>query len=143
MASLSTSNSAMTLVVRGLFPTPQNIEGYSADDSFSTDDVTPSERVMGVDGKFSAGYVPYPTKLTLTLQADSPSIDMFDAVLAAQVAAKELYIFDGVVIIPGIAKKYVFTKGYLAEMTPMSSGKKILQPRKFAIEFESQTPSPI
>lgn len=143
MATLTTANSAMTLVVRGLFPVPQNIQGYSADDSFAVADVTPSETYMGVDGQLSAGYVPYPTDLTLTLQADSPSIDMFDAVLSAQVAAKELYVFDGTVIIQGTGKKHVFTKGYMKEATPMSTGKKVLQPRKFTITFQNQAPSPI
>ncbi len=98
--------------------------------------------MMGVDGRLSAGYVPYPTKLNITLQADSPSTNMFDVVLAAQVAANELYVFDGVVILQGTNEKYVFTKGFLTAATPMSSSKKVLQPRKFTITFEKTSKAP-
>lgn len=142
MSTLTTANSSMSLLVRNLFPIPQAIHGYAADDSFAVDDVDPAETSMGVDGLLSGGYVPYSTKLTLTLQADSASSAMFETVLAAQVAAKEIYIWDGVVIIQGTGQKYNFTKGFLRNASPMPSAKKILQPRKFMIEFEACTPSP-
>lgn len=140
--TLTTANSSLTVQVRGLFPAPVSIQGYATDDSFAVDDVTPSERYMGVDGKFSAGYVPYPTKLTLMLQADSDSMQVFDDTLAAQVAAKELYVFDAVLIIQGTGEKCIFTKGYMAEISPAPTAKKVLQPRRFAIEFESYSKAP-
>lgn len=143
MSTLTTANSACALMVRGLFPTPQNLQGYAADDSFSTDDVQPGEVQMGVDGKLSAGYVPYPTKITWTFQADSPSVAMFDTVLEAQKSQKEMFIFDGTIILQGTGQKYALTKGYLTSATPMSSSKKVLQPRKFEITFESVTTAPV
>ena len=143
MSTLTTANSSLYIVVRGLFPIPQKIEGYATDDSFAVEDVNPSQLEMGVDGKLSAGYVPYPTPLVIMLQADSPSIPMFDTVLAAQVANKELFIFDATLNIPGLGNKYAMVKGYLGDMTPAPTGKKILQPRKFSITFEGFTPSPI
>ena len=143
MATLTTANSALALQVRNLFPTPQNIKGYATDDSFAVEDVTPAEVYMGVDGMLSGGYVPYVTILSLTLQADSPSTAMFDAVLAAQVAAKELYIFDGVIILQGTGEKYIFTKGFMTAATPMSTAKKVLLPRKFTITFESCSKAPV
>lgn len=143
MSTLTTANSAMTLAVRGLYPIPQSIQGYATDDSFSTEDVTPGETYMGVDGKLSAGYVPYSTKLTIVLQADSSSTQMFDDVLAAQVAAKELYIFDGTMILQGTGEKYSFTGGYLIKASPSATAKKVLQPRPFTIEFESMSKAPV
>jgi hypothetical protein len=142
MSTLTTANSSMSLQVRNLFPVPQIIKGYATDDSFAVDDVDPAETYMGVDGQLSGGYVPYSTKLTMTLQADSASTAMFETVLAAQVAAKELYIWDGVIIIQGTGQKYNFTKGFLRTASPMPGSKKVLQPRKFMIEFEQCTPSP-
>jgi hypothetical protein len=141
--TLTTANSALALSVRGLFPVPQSIQGYATDDSFAVDDVSPVEVQMGVDGKLSAGYVPYPTVLNIMLQADSASTAMFDTVLDAQKAAKEAFIFDGTLIIQGTGEKYAFTNGFLTTVTPMSTAKKVLQPRKFALTFELQTKSPV
>jgi len=142
MSTLTTANSAATLVVRGLFPVPQALQGYSTDDSFSAEDVKPGEVQMGVDGKLSAGYVPYPTEISFTFQADSRSTQMFDIVLGAQVAAKEMFIFDGTLILQGTGEKFAMTTGYLTSASPMSSSKKMLQPRKFTITFESVTKAP-
>lgn len=141
--TLTTANSALTLSVRGLFPAPQSIQGYATDDSFAVDDVAPAEVMMGVDGKLSGGYVPYPTVLNLTLQADSNSTEMFDTVLEAQKANKELFIFDGTLIIQGTGEKIAFTRGFLTNSTPMSTAKKVLQPRKFVLTFEGASKAPV
>lgn len=143
MSTLTTANSSFMLVVRNLFPVPQKMQGYSTDDSFASDDVQPVQVQMGVDGLLSAGFVPYPTIINVSLQADSPSIAFFDIVLEAQKAAKETFIFDGTVILQGTGEKYAMTKGFLTSATPMSGGKKTLQPRKFTITFESVTKAPV
>lgn len=143
MATLTAANSALSLIVRGFFPIPQAIQGYATDDAFATDDVNNAEVQMGVDGNLSAGFVPTPTVLNITLQADSPSIAMFDAVLAAQKAQKELMVWDGVMIIPGTGNKYAFTKGYMTSNSPTDTAKKILQPRKFQITYQDLSKAPI
>lgn len=143
MSTLTTANSAVSLIVRGLFPVPQQLQGYATDDSFATEDVQPMEVQMGVDGKLSAGYVPYATPITFTFQADSPSTAMFDVVLEAQKAQKEGFIFDGTIVLQGTSEKYACTKGYLTSATPMSSAKKMLQPRKFTITFENVSKAPV
>lgn len=143
MSTLTTANSALTLQVRGLFPAPQAIQGYATDDSFAVDDVSPVEVQMGVDGHLSAGYVPYPTVLTIMLQADSPSTAMFDAVLAAQKSAKEAYVMDGTMILQGTSEKYTFVRGFLTSATPSATAKKVLQPRRFQITFENHSKAPL
>ncbi len=141
--TLTTANSAFTLAARGIFPVPFNLEGYSTDDSFAVDDVTPGETQMGVDGNLSAGYVPYATQITFMFQADSPTIDYFDTIIAAQKAQREMVIFDGTGFIQGTQEKMVMTKGFLTSFTPTSTGKKILQPRKFTLTFQNFDKSPI
>jgi hypothetical protein len=143
MSTLTTANSAFALQIAGLYPTPQSIQGYAADDAFAAEDVVPVEAMMGVDGKLSGGYVPYPTKLHVTLQADSPSNAIFDNWLSAQAAAKELYIANAVISLPGTGDKYTFTRGFLTTASPMSASKKMLQPRRFVITFESCTKAPL
>lgn len=143
MATLSNSNSKLALTVRGLYPVPQSIQGYATDDSFATNDVQPAQIMMGVDGRQSAGFVPYSTEFTVTLQADSPSLTFFDAVLEGQKAQKEVFIFDGTILIQGTGEKYAMTNGVVSSATPMATGKKTLQSRKFTITFESVTKAPI
>lgn len=143
MATLTTANSAFTLAVRNLFPVPQKLQGYATDDSFATDDVNPVQTEMGVDGRLSGGFTPYPTVINITLQADSPSLALFDAVLESQKAAKESFIFDGTLLIQGTGDKYALTKGFLTTATPAATGKKILQPRKFTLTFEGATKAPV
>ena len=142
MRTLTTANSAFALQIDGLYPIPQSIQGYATDDSFAADDVEPAEVMMGVDGRLSGGFVPYPTKLNVTLQADSESNDIFDNWLAAQTAAKEIYIANAVIILQGNGGKYAFTRGIMTSASPMAGSKKVLQPRKFVITFESCTKSP-
>lgn len=143
MSTLTTANSSFLLAVRGLYPVPQKIQGYAMDESFAADDVQPAEVQMGVDGQLSAGFVPYATAIVFTLQADSKSIDFFDEVLEAQKATKEVLIFDGVAILQGTGAKYAMTKGFLTSASPMSTGKKVLQPRKFTITFENVSKAPV
>lgn len=143
MSTLSNANSALFLQVESLYPVAQQIQGFSTDDAFTGADVQPSESVMGVDGKLSFGYTPYPFVFDVTLQADSDSNTIFDNVLAAQQAAKDIYIFNGALSIPGINAKYIFTRGSITTASPMPTGKKMLQPRKYTITFESISKAPI
>lgn len=143
MATLTAANSAISLMVRGLFPVPQLQQGYATDSAWTVSDVSPVEVMMGVDGKLSGGFTPYPTAIDFEYQADSPSIAMFDAVLEAQKASKEAFVFDGTALIQGTGSKYALTKGYLTNAAPMETGKKVLQARKFTITFESVSKAPV
>lgn len=140
--TLTTANSALTLQIVGLYPVPQIIEGYSTDESFMAEDVTTGEAQMGVDGKLSAGFIPYPTVFKVTLQADSPSMAIFDNVLAAQQASRELYVFNGTILLQGNGDKYAMSRGFLLKASPMAGSKKILQPRSFEITFENCSKAP-
>ena len=142
MSTLTSANSAFALQIVGLYPVPQSIQGYATDDAFAVDDVSPVEVMMGVDGKLSGGYTPYPTKLHVTLQADSPSIPVFDHWMAAQVAAKEVYIANAAISLQGTGEKFILTRGFLTSGSPMAPAKKTLGPRKFEITFEQCSKAP-
>lgn len=141
--TLTTANSAFTLAARGIFPVPFKLEGYATDDSFAAEDVTPGEVQMGVDGFLSAGYIPYITQITFMLQSTSPTLDYLDQIIAQQKAQREMVIFDGTGIIQGTGEKYAMTNGYLTSFTPMSTGKKVLQPRKFTFSFQNIDKAPL
>jgi hypothetical protein len=141
--TLTAANSAFSLQIAGLYPVPQSLQGYAIDDSFSVDDISPSEAIMGVDGKLSFGYTPYPTKIHVLLQADSDSNDIFDNWISAMQASREVYVANAAISLPGIGKKYVITRGVLTGGNLMAGNKRTLSARKFEITFESCVVSPI
>ncbi len=142
MATLTAANSVLAIQVANLYNVPQVISGFATDDAFMSPDVTAAQTEMGVDGRLSAGFVPYPTVLEITLQADSPSMTVFDNILSAQAAQREVYVTNATVLLPGTGQKYALTRGFMTTLSPMPGVKKILQPRKFSITFESCTPAP-
>ena len=71
--TITSANSVFTIVIAGLFPAPVQLQGYASDKAFTTEALDLAEVQMGVDGRMTAGFVPNPTKQTITLQADSPS----------------------------------------------------------------------
>ena len=91
MATITSANSVLTLAVNGLFPVPQVIQGYAVDDAFEGEAVQQAEILMGVDGVLSAGKVFVPYKMTIHLQADSPSVFLFDTLRNAQNADVDRY----------------------------------------------------
>lgn len=143
MSTLTNANSVLMLSIGGVYPVPQQLQGYATDDMFAVPDVSPTEVVMGVDGKLSAGFTPYPTEIEITLQADSASISIFDTWKVVQDTAREVFYANMTVSLPGTGQKFAMTKGVLTSASPMPTGKRILQPRKWKITFESCTPSPV
>lgn len=140
--TLTSANSVLAIQVAGLFPVPQIMQGYATDDMFSMGDVDTSEVLMGVDGHLSAGYVPVAREFTFTLQADSDSNDIMDALIAAEDAGKEKYVVNGTISLPGLGNKFVMTRGFLGSVTPMAAAGKTLKPRKFTIKFQSISKAP-
>lgn len=142
MKTLTAANSVILITVPSLFPIPQQLQGFSADDVFGIDALTTAEVQMGVDGKLSAGWVPQAIVQNFTLQADSDSIAIFEALYTAQQVAREVYPIVGLVRLPAVKRSYAMPKGFLTNYAPIADGKKILQPRKFAITWESISVAP-
>ena len=141
MATLTGSNSVLTLTVENLFPNGVVISGFAVDDSFRVDAVPQVETLMGVDGILSAGFVYNPYKMTITLQGDSNSAPVFDTVASQQYGAADAFRFDGTIALDnGI--QYTLTNGYMTSWHAFPDVKKLLQPRSFEITWQSITPSP-
>lgn len=137
MGSITSSNSSFVLTAPQVFPAPQTLQGYAVDDAFMADAVDLAEVVMGVDGKLSAGYTPNPTKITIAVMPDSPSVRIFDALIAATKAARDVIFLNGSIALPSIGKSYTLTKGVLTNVQVMPDAKKTLQPQKYILTFES------
>lgn len=143
MKSITSANSVLYLSISNLYPVPQQLQGFAADDIFDLGDIAPSEVLMGVDGKLSAGFVHVPIPQGIMLQADSDSNDLFDAWFAAQQAAGEVYFANGIVRLPSVQRSYVLKKGALTGYKPAPDAKKTLQPRKYSITWESFIGAPL
>lgn len=142
-ATLTVANSVIMLVIPDLFPVPQQLQGYAADDVMTTEAVDSVETVMGLDGLLSAGWMPTPKKQTFVLQADSPSTFMFDTWQQSQEAIRDAYIADAFITLLSIGRIFTCTKGFLTNYAAMPDARKILQPRRFQITWESILGAPI
>lgn len=140
--TLTSANAIILISVQGLYPAAQRIQGFSADDIFDTDAIQPAETSMGVDGRLSAGFVPVSTKMNITLQADSLSIDLFETWLQTEKALREKLVANGVVVLPSVQKKYQMTRGFLLSVPQTPAMRKSAQPRRFTLEWENVSPSP-
>jgi tail fiber protein gp32 len=135
--NITSVNSTFMLSIAGLFATPQALKGYATDDAITADEVEMAEVTLGVDGRMSAGFVPFLTKMGIMLQADSPSIVTFDTWLGAQASTRDLYQATGVIYLPATKKVYTCTQGVLTGGKLLPDVKKVLGPQKYSITWGS------
>jgi len=140
MATITSANSVLTLVIDGLYG-PSNIQGYAVDDAFESESVQQSEVLMGVDGNLSGGKVWIPYKMTIHLQADSPSVEVFDNWRSNQDAFVDVFVANGTIILPSTGISYALYNGYLTAATPFPAVKKTLQPVVYEITWQTITSS--
>ena len=136
-STITSANSVFTLVVAGLFPAPVQLKGYASDKAFTTEALDLAEVQMGVDGRMTAGFVPNPTKQTITLQADSPSKDIFTALIQATKTAREVFYISGTIALPSTGESFTLTRGILTNAKQIPDAQKVLQPMDFVITWES------
>ena len=141
MGTITAANSVYMLSVRGLYPSPQQLQGYSTDSAFETDQSTPSEVMIGVDGVLSAGFAPFLTTQTINLQADSGSVIIFEQWLEAMKRTREVFLADATIILPSVNRKYNLRDGVLSSTSPIPGTRKVLQPRAFTITWGDISPA--
>jgi hypothetical protein len=139
--TVTSANAVLIISVKGVYDSPVPIQGFSTDTVFTTDAVVPSEVVMGVDGKISAGFVLHPHKQKIHLQPDSDSVELFDQWYAAQVTAKDIFFAEGQIELPSINKTYKLGKGVLTSYKQITDAKKVLQPLEYEITWETVEPA--
>jgi len=135
--TLTSNNASFVLTIPGVFNVPFQVQGFAADDMFTTDPQKPVEVVMGVDGRLSAGYVKHQIVQKIKLSPDSPSLAYFDQWLAAMDTGLDAYVAQGVVTMPGNGAQYILTNGWLTSYKNMPDAKKLLQAQEMEITWES------
>jgi len=142
MPSITAANAIITLTIPGVFSVPQQLQQFSVDDVADVDTLVVAETLMGVDGFLTGGYVFNKVKYVFTLQADSPSTFVFDQWKLAQDAQTDTLPANGLLTLKSLGTKWRWTRGFLTEWSPAPNVKKLVQPRKFTIEWQSVVPQP-
>ncbi len=135
--TITSSNSVFTLVIPGLFPVPVQLSGYHTDKAFTTEALDMAEVSVGVDGRMTAGYTPNPVKQTITLQADSPSKDLFTVLVQATKTAREVFWLSGTISLPSTGESFSLTRGILSKAKQIPDAQKVLQPVEYEITWEN------
>ncbi len=134
---ITSTNSTVILTVEDLFPQGVTLEGFSVDTIVSSDEVTMAEVRMGVDGKLASGYVPSPKSVTISLEANSPSQEVFNIVYGATEVTKKIYKCKLEVTVPSLNRTYNWIDGCIVSGKPTSDVKKTLDPTSWKMTFTS------
>lgn len=143
MGTITSANSSFVLVVPRVFPIPQILQGYAADDAFTQEAFDLTEVRMGVDAILSGGFVPSPKQITVMLQPDSIALDVFLNWKAAMEAAKETFIATGNILYPSISKGFTLGTVFFKNSQGMPSAKKVLEPFPAVLAYQDLTAFPI
>lgn len=141
--TLTAANAVLMIGVQGLYDTPRRLQGFAADNVTTVDPVTNAETSMGIDGRLSAGFVHNPIQQTITLQADSESVDMFEFWTSSQRQRRETYWAFGSILLRATGKRYVMNRGVLTAASLIPAINKTLQPRQFTLVWQDVTPGPV
>lgn len=131
--SLTAANATISLSQPILFPTPQVLQNFAADDITDIEAVRVLEHQMGVDGVLSFGFVWAERMQEITLKGDSVSNLFFDTINTQQEAAQDVYPLNGTILLPSAGLLFNLVNGGLETYKPMPAVRKILQPRRYRI----------
>ena len=143
MPDITSANAVFLISVPLLLPVPQQLQGFAVDDIFDVDDVDATDVMMGVDGILSGGMIFAPKPMNIALQAGSPSRSFFDAWYQGQQGAVTAFAAQAQITFTGLGLTYSLLTGYLSRYKPMADAKKVLQPTKFRVTWQSITPAPV
>lgn len=141
-ATLTVANSSIVLTAEGVFPNGVTLSGYAADNVFEFGAVESKELSMGIDGRYSAGFVHNPIPFTITLQADSDSINVFEEIWRREQSTRGALEIGLTVALPSLGKRYGLRNGFM-QSYQAPSGQRILQPVSAVFSFGRLEPSKI
>ena len=139
MPSITSLNAKLTITAASVFNAPQTIQQFAVDDIYDVDVKEVAETMMGVDGFLSAGLVKMAVTQNITLMASSPSGWIFDQIIEKQFSAGDVVQIQGTLSLQSLLMQWTQTNGYIRSYTPIPAGKRVLQPRRFTLVWESVT----
>ncbi|WP_267550380.1 phage tail fiber protein [Rhizobium rhizogenes] len=139
LGSLTAANAVITLTIPGLFNSPVQIQGFTADNVYEMPTVELTQTAMGVDGYLSAGFVFNPIDQTFSIQADSNANVIFDTWAATMLTQRDTFRVSGETTLKSIGRSFICTNGALISWAPAPAAQKILAPRQALIRWQSVT----
>lgn len=135
MATTTAANSVFTIAIDPIYPSAVTLQGYGVDDAFASESVEKTLMRIGVDGLPSLAYVFRPVAITVTLQSNSPSIEIFNRWANTMDSIKEAIPCNAAIELPAIGKRYVMSIGVLTGYTPVPTTTEYINDITFTITF--------
>jgi hypothetical protein len=133
-ATLTSANAVLKMTAEALYTSAVSISGFATDDAWDPDAVQNGEYAMGVDGTLSAGFVFNEIHLSITVQADSPSLVYYENIWNYEVTNRTKLQLAQTIRSVANGRNYDYKQGYMVSYKA-PAGKKILQPAVVQMVF--------
>ena len=127
---VTSANVQIILACEDLYPSGVKLEGFSADSVMTADGVDQSENRRGVDGRMVSGVVKNIQPVSIVLEANSPSLEVFETIRDAMSANCKPYELTLTVFVPALEKTIVFRRGALKNGPNLRAFRRPFSPRR-------------
>ncbi len=135
--SITSANSAVSLVVPLFYPGGITLEDYSTDSLWDIDSPDLVEVQMSADGNMHAGKIFNPTNLTFTFSAASPTCPLIDNWVNAQNVGVTAFQCSGNIIVPDLGRQYTIVNAVILNWHSAPPGGRVLSPRALVLACEN------
>lgn len=135
VGNITSANSTAVLTVKELFPQGIQLQMFNIDSGVTMEDLTIASTKMTLDGHMVAAYLPNIKRVTVNLEACSPSYEPLSQVFRASESKRGFYEVTLTITIPELNKTFVFTPGVMVAGTPLPGLQQTLQPTRWTFDF--------
>lgn len=136
MTDITSANAKLIFTCEELYPSGVEIQQFSTNQAFSSENIQVAETRMGVDGHMAAGYVPNIKVVTVQLEASSTSRRYFEQVQKAMIANQRPYKCSLTAIIPSIGEQVIWSEGVMQAGAVTSTAARVMEPTAWTFHFE-------
>lgn len=133
---VTAANVDLILACEELYPSGVKLEGFSADSMMTADGIDVTENRRGVDGRMVSGVIKSVQPLSIVLEANSPSLEVFETIRDAMNANNRPYELTLTCHIPALEKTIVYRRGALKNAPSVPAIQRTLQPTTWTMEFQ-------
>lgn len=139
MSTITSANGVFTIVIDPIYPSAVTLQGFGVDDAFSSESIEKTLIQVGVDGQAALAYVFRTIPVNITLQSNSPAVEIFNRWANTMDSIREALPCNAVLELPAIGKRYVMTEGALTGYTAVPTATETLNNIPFTITFAKIT----
>ena len=133
---VTSANAQLVLACETIYPSGVQLNGFSTDSVMSSDPVDRTEARQSVDGRLVAGVIYNPQPVAITLEANSPSLEVFETIRDAMAHNKKPYALTLTVVLPALDKTVVYRRGVLVSGPTIPALGRTLQPTTWTMQFQ-------